>query len=221
MGKNKGTQKGAIKATVKDLLERWKTLSTRTVEAQNSLRKEVAASVSDLQDRFKKIVIATGQQLAQLQANQQVHSDVLESLDINVQAVAKMHLENYGRFEQLEVFLQRSLKEGETLVISQEELVEIKTRAKESYEATMSECFRQVHEERAAVVKERHKAAEKAKQEQADAVAANETAKKEALDKSEQEFAESALQEAEAPNLSTTVGGQGSGIPAGADVFGG
>lgn len=221
MGKNKGTQKGAVKATVKDLMERMKTFSTRIVAEHNSLRKEVAVSVSDLQERFKKIVIATGQQLAQLQANQQVHSDVLEQLDINIQAVAKMHIENFGRFEQLEVFLQRSLNEGETLKISQEELVELKIRAKEAYEATMSECFRQVHEERAAAVEEQRKAANKAKQEQADAVAANDKAKKEVLDKSEQEFAESALQEAEAPNLSTTVGGQGSGIPAGADVFGG
>lgn len=221
MVKNKGTQRGAIKATVKDLQEKWKTFSTRVAAEQNSLRKEVAGAVADIQDRFKKIVVATGQQLAQLQANQQVHSEVIEQLDINVQAVAKMHLENYGRFEQIDVLIAKYVSEGEVLDITQDELAEIKVRATESYEATMSECFRQVREERAAAVEEQRKAADQARQEQADAVEANEKAKKEALDKTEQEFAESALEEAEAPNLSTTVGGQGSGIPAGADVFGG
>jgi hypothetical protein len=217
-GKNKGTQRGAIKATITGLKETYKNFAARVVEEQTSLRKEVAGSFLDLQERFKKIVVATGQQLAQLNANQQVHGDVIEQLDINVQAVAKMHLEAFGRFEQIEVFMTML---GQLDDLTQEQLAEVKEKAKESYEATMTECFRQVREERAAAVEEQRKAADEAKKADAAKVQEAEVAKKKALDDSEQDFAESALQEAEAPNLSTTIGGQGSGIPAGADVFGG
>lgn len=219
MSKNKGTQSGAIKAKVKELEERFKNTAERLVKESQALRKEVAGSVGDLQERFKKIVIATGQQLAQLQANSQVHSNVLEQLDINVQAVAKMHLEAFGRFEQIQSYLVRSGIAAEEL--TQEELAEIKDKAKEAYEATMTECFRQVHEERKAAVEEQRKAADEAKVAEAKAVEEAAVAKKEAVDKSESEFAEEALQDAESRNLSASVGGQGASIPAGADVFGG
>lgn len=212
---------GKLKSKVATLEGGWKDLSARLARDHGAFKKEWADKFNGLGERFKKIVLATGQQLAQLQANSQVHSNVLEQLDINVQAVAKMHLENYGRFEQIMIFLERAGAVIDVSELTQEELVKAKEKAKEAYEATMTECFRQVHEERAAAVEAQRKAAEKAKvdseKEKEEAVGA----KKEAEDKEEAEFAQKTLEEAEARNISTSTGGQGASIPADAEVFGG
>lgn len=225
MGKGKGSQPGELRRRIEDLKKSWKDLSARIARDHDSFRKEwsskfngLGKQMDELTGRFKKIVMATGQQLAQIQTNIQVHSNVLEQLDINVQAVGKMHLENYGRFEQIDVFLSM-LEQLDDL--TQEQLTEIRERAKESYEATMNECFRQVHEERAAAVKDQRQAAEKAKKEATEEAEASAEARKEAEDKEESEMAQHALQDAETRGISTNVGGQGADIPDGADVFGG
>jgi hypothetical protein len=190
------------------------------VSAHNSFRSEWSSKFNDLQERFKKIVMATGQQLAQLSANQQVHSNVLEQLDINTQAVARLGIEMFGRFEQIDFWLKRSGCNVSELEAS--ELEEIKKRARETYEVCMQNCFRLVHEDREAAIKEQREAADRAKQEAAAEAAKAEQAKKEAADKVEAQTAKQILQDAEnSRKLTTDAGGVGAEIPAGADVFGG
>jgi len=221
MGKNKGVQVGELSRLIRILKEDWIEFRGRVQKEQASFRKEWADKFNGMQDRFQKIVVATGQQLAQINANQQVHSNVLEALDVNIQATAKAVREVYGRFQQIDHHLQSIAQPhgsdvGVDFELSQENLAVIKDRAQDAYDATMKECFRQVHEERKAAIEEQRRAAEEAKKKAVEEAAAAVKAKEEAS------TAEEVLQEAESSSrLSTQAGGQGSDIPAGAEVFGG
>ena len=189
----------------------------KVVRFAEELRKEYVAfrtewkdKFNNLSERFEKIVMAVGQQMAGLNANQQIHGNVIERLDINIQAVDRNVREVFGRFEQIDVFLQKAGIKFDDL--TQEELAAIKDEAHKTYEDTSKESFRQVREERKAAIEENRKRA----------VEAQRKAAEEAVEKKEAEAAEQELQNAEQPPmLAEPPSEQGAKIPSGADVFGG
>jgi len=178
-----------------------------------SFRDEWADKFNSLSNRFEKFIVAVGQQLAGVSANQQIHSNVLERLDINIQAVDRGVREAYGRFEMLDTLLQKS--DLDFAELTAEELASIKESAQETYKDTMQECFRQVNEERKAAIEEQRAAAKKAAEEA-------KKASEEEAQKAEAEVVEQEMQKAEEPStMLTEPGGEGSKIPEGAEVFGG
>lgn len=160
---------------------------------------------NQLQENFQQIVSATGHQLATLRANQEVHMDAIEQLDIYNQANARAILECYGRFEQISLFLEKLGHKPEDLTA--EEIDTVKKAAKEAYETTMASCFQVVREEREAKLKEIQEQRKKEKEEQAKA-------------QSEQQSAEEEIRSAEERKLVDEPGGEGADIPEGAEVFG-
>ena len=176
--------------------------------------KALTKRFDDLNDRFRQLAAGMAKQLAGLNANQQVHAEVLEKLDVNTQVLAQMIKNLYGKLEQVDVFIARISEYPNMSVeltdLSSQDAKEIKDRADEIFNDVMRDMFRQIHEERKAAMEEHRLAAEKEKEEAAEA----EKAKKEA------EQSEEALQATE-QEIVGEPGGEGSSIPEGAEVFGG
>ena len=180
--------------------------------------KGINKTVEDLKDRLRRLAVEAAQQMGLISATQQVHSDIIEKLDINTQVLAKMVREAYGKLEQADVYLGRVKEEWGKFPdaselsydLTSQEAREVRDRADELFSDVMKEMFRQVHEEREAAKEEHRKAAQKEKEE----------AEKAQKAKAEAERAEESLQEAES-KIVGEPGGQGSSIPEGAEVFGG
>jgi hypothetical protein len=216
-GKSKGHQKGEVGRLLKTVKEEWKEFRKNVVKGSEDFQKQWADKFNDLNDRFKKLTIGMAQQLAGMGANQQIHSDVIEKLDINIQVISKMMKDIYGRIGQVDVVMERSDIEFD-LEMSNMELEAIKAARDTLFQDVMTESFRIVHEERKASIEQRRKEAEKAAEEAEEA----KEAQAEAIEVSESEGAQKALEEAERPTLIKEPGGPGEvEIPEGAEVFGG
>jgi hypothetical protein len=169
-----------------------------------------------LLDRFRKLTVAIGQQMGGINANQQVHSDILEKLDVNVQVLAKMIREIYGKLEQVDVLIARLYEQPRTALeepttnLTPLEAKEIRDRADQLFTDVMREMFTQVREEREAAMKTHREAAKREKEE-----AEKAKQEKEAAEKAEEE-----LQAAE-KEVVGEPGGEGAAIPEEAEVFGG
>jgi predicted phage tail protein len=154
--------------------------------------------------------MASAQQFAGLSANQEIQSSVLEKLDINVQVIAKMLKDIYGRLEQVDVLMGKSSVDFKH-DFSPSEMEELKKTRDKIFQDVMSACFSMVNEERKAAIEQRRKEVEESKR----AVEEAEKAKTEA------ERAEAVLKEAEAPPIIGKPAEYGADIPEGAEVFGG
>src|SRR5690349_15912094 len=142
------------------------------------------------------IAAAIAQNFAAVKANLDANSEALEQLDVYNQVWAKMFLCLIERMISTSQIIQ--LQRGYVPLSDQE----IKTQAKEDFTALLQECKSRVLEEREAYIK--------ALRAQAD----NEQKRA-----NEGTMAETALRNAE--QSMSTVGGEGSAIPEGADIFGG
>lgn len=222
-GKNKGHQKGEVGRLLKTVKEEWKEFRKNVIVQHEDFQKQWADKFNDLNDRFKKLTMGMAQQLAGMGANQQIHSDVIEKLDINIQVISKMLKDLYGRLEQVDVVLKRpAVMDGQNIgfdfEMSDQELEVLKGARDTTFQDIMAESFKIVHEERKAALEQRRKEAEEAAEEAEEAKKAQAAA----VEVVESEAAKEALEEAERPNLVQEPGGPGEvDIPEGADVFGG
>ena len=103
-GKNKGHQKGEVSHLLKQVKDEWREFRKNVVSSTESFQKQWAGKFNDLNDRFKKLTIGMAQQLAGMGANQQIHSDVIEKLDIHDQVISKMLRDIYGRLEHIQMY---------------------------------------------------------------------------------------------------------------------
>lgn len=170
----------------------------------------IEGRIGMIRDGLGQMSVGVAQNLAAVKANLDSNSDALEQFDIFNQIWAKMILKLSERVAQTDYVVEtriapQDLNEGDRALI--------KERAREWFTAVFNEMREEVRVEREAYLKELRAKAAEIQAEQEKAVKEEERAKKEA------EIAESTLRGAE-QNLSTP-GGQGSEIPAGAEVFGG
>jgi len=210
MAKNKGTQPGELRRVIDAVKDDWKEFRKNVVDSADKFRKEWADKFNDLNDRFKKLTFGMAKQLAGISANQQIHSDVIEKLDINVQVIGKMIKDVYGRIEQIDMLMEAS-EVNFKHDFDNQEIEKIKSARDQTFQDVMSESYRIVHEERKAALEQRRKEAEQAAVEASKAKTAAEEA----------EMADLELKESERPTLVGEPGGPGAEVPAGADVFGG
>ena len=213
-GKNKGHQKGEVGHLLKQVKEEWKDFRKNVISSTEKFQQQWADKFNDLNDRFKKLTIGMAQQLAGMGANQQIHSDVIEKLDIHDQVISKILRDLYGRLEQIDIVLKRSDVEFD-FELSNQELEVLKGTRDTIFKDIMTECFKAVNEERKAAIEQRRKEAEEAAKEAEEAQKAKAAAE-------EQEAADQALKDAERPDLVQEPGGPGEvETPEGAEVFGG
>jgi len=174
------------------------------------LEGQLNTRIDTVRNGLQSISVGVAQNLAALKANLDVNADGLEQLDIFNRIWAKVLIRSSMRQAQFQYLIDNNLKLEE---LKDNDLAVIKEQGNEWFEATFVAMKAEVVEEREAYLKELRAKAAEIQSEQEKAAKEAEQAKKEG------EVAEEALRGA--GQGIAALGGHGSEIPAGVQVFGG
>lgn len=231
MSTNRRVKRGIKKVIVKnenegiqDLINRQRTLTanvdktmTEMVEKHNNM----AAKNQAIEELMSKVVTLTAGQLGQLEAKQ--HAVNIEfdrsmaGIDRNVLALAEMTKELFGHIAQADQFFKRLAAAANiSLALTDEQSAQLREEAAKWYHDVTVSAFETVRLRLEEDQKERSRQAEAE-------LLAKQEAEKAAKDLSEADRMMAGFQQAEGMDraMVAQLGGSGSDIPEGADVFGG
>jgi len=174
------------------------------------LEGQLSTRIDTVRNGLQAMSVGVAQNLAAVKANLDVNADGLEQLDIFNRVWAKVLIHLSMRQAQSQYLIDNNLKVEE---LKENDLAAIKEQGNEWFEATFNAMKAEVVEEREAYLKELRVRAAEIQAEHERVAKEAEQAKKEG------EVAEEALRGA--GQGIATLGGHGSEIPAGVQVFGG